>query len=142
MPRHQPRVGIMQHGQGTTHYRSDRLAALLARLGSDADGERMATLRLLDRELERAGASWAELAGRLAAPAAQQPPAAREAGGPVFTRPQEAAKWVWRHPGFRPRNARERDFVASLQNWPRRPSAKQVEWIAKIVARLGGEVVR
>lgn len=134
----------MHDGQGTSHYRSDRLAALLARLGSDADGERLAVLRLLDREIERAGLGWPELASTLATAfaAAQQPPAARERAGPVFDCPQDAAKWVWRHPDFRPRNARERDFVAALQNWPRRPSAKQIEWIAQIVARLGGEVVR
>ena len=133
----------MHDGNVSNHYRTDRIAALLARLGSDAEGERMATLRLLDRELERAGVGWSELAAQLTAhpaPAADRPPAPRDNGGPVFTRPQEAAKWVWRHPDFRPRNARERDFIAAMQNWPRRPSAKQVEWLAEIVARLGGGV--
>jgi hypothetical protein len=60
----------------------DRLAKIIPRLGSNHDGERLATLCAIDRVLKAAGASWVDLAASIAAPAIRPPTAPRNASRP------------------------------------------------------------
>lgn len=60
----------------------DRLAKILPRLGSNHDGERLATLHALDRVLKAAGASWTDFAASIAAPAVSPATASRKAFQP------------------------------------------------------------
>lgn len=112
-----------------------RLAKLIARLGSGADGERLAVLGLLDRELGRAGVTWTDLAQQLLTEA----PGPTNSRAPVFEVSCEAAQWVWRHPQWRP-TGKERDFVATMAAWQGPLSDRQAAWLAAIVTRLGGQV--
>ncbi len=47
---------------------ADRLDPLIRRLASDKDGEVIACVRAISRQLDKAGASWHDLADRLTAP--------------------------------------------------------------------------
>ena len=44
---------------------SDKLDPLVRRLASSSDGEVVACVRAIDRQLDRAGASWHDLADKL-----------------------------------------------------------------------------
>lgn len=116
----------------------NRLHPLLARLGSDNEGERIATLRALDRQLARAGLSWTDLADRLtAAPVVLGPVGA----GDVLRSWCAVATWIVARPKWTP-SPREADFVGSmcaiLSEPSTQPTPKQAKRLAGIAERLGG----
>ena len=115
---------------------------LVARLGSDADGERLACLRQLDRVLERAGLSWTELARRLDGPVAKREPQPKPRTERHHREPpdwREMINFIVAHPNWRP-SAKEENFVFSMARLVtrRRPTPKQTIWLNDIIDRLRG----
>ncbi len=112
-----------------------RLDPLIRRLASDRDGEVIACVRAISRQLEKAGLNFHDLADRLAAPE----PAAEDDAPPVFTDYAEAVEWILAT-DCGDLTAREIDFLESmrgiLRKWPPRP--KQAVWIRALVEQLGG----
>ncbi len=114
-----------------------KLAPLIRRLASDQDGERLACVAALERQLDRAGLTFHDLADRLTT--APDSPAERD-DAPVFTDYDEAVEWLLatnngeltaRDIGFL------EDMVGILRKWP--PSPKQAAWLRSLLERLGGQ---
>ena len=112
-----------------------KLDPLIRRLSTDKDGEVVACVRAIERQLAKAGLSFHDLADRLAAPAV----ATEDDALPVFTDYAAAVEWLLASDcgDF---TAREIDFLESmrgiLRKWPPRP--KQAAWIRALVERIGG----
>ncbi len=114
----------------------DKLAILIPRLGSNRDGEIVATVRAIGRQLSKNGSDWHDLADRLTAPEA-----AAEAGQPpVFYDYLTAVEWLLATDAGE-LTARDIDFLVSMRGilyrFPARP--KQAAWIRGLVERMGGE---
>ena len=115
---------------------SDKLAILIPRLGSDRDGEIVATAAAITRQLSKAGADWHDLADRLtSAPAAP----AETSETMVFYDYLTAVEWLLatdcgelsaRDIGFC------EDMRGILYRWPAKP--KQAAWLGSLIERLGG----
>ncbi len=114
---------------------SDKLDPLVRRLASDKDGEVVACVRAIERQLEKAGLSFHDLADRLTAPEA----VAEDDAPAVFSDYGGAVDWVLATDSGE-LTAREIDFLESmrgiLRKWPPRP--KQARWIEALVERFGG----
>ena len=112
-----------------------KLDPLIRRLASDKDGEVIACVRAISRQLERAGLNFHDLADRLTAPE----PAAEDDAPAVFTDYAAAVEWLLTV-DCGDLTAREIDFLESmrgiLRKWP--PKPKQAAWISALVERLGG----
>lgn len=113
---------------------SPKIARMIPRLASDHDGEIVATVRAIRRTLEGAGLDLHALAASLEA----EPPRAQE-------REREPDGWrevaVWcRNVGQTRLTLKEFCFVSDLANQlaVRKPSEKQLAWLAKIYSRLRG----
>jgi hypothetical protein len=97
------------------------LGKLIPRLGSNHDGEVVATVRAIQRVLNNAGADLHDLCGQLGMP---------------------ARVIEWREDVElcrRFRNAmspREQEFIETLEGWRSEPSEKQMAWLQKIVRRF------
>jgi hypothetical protein len=106
---------------------SERLARLLPRLASDADGEVVATARALCRTLDRAGLDLNDLAARLT-----------EAPRPVDPAPDlRAMAEALYFDAFMRLTDREADFIDNavrLLAAGRPLSPKQAEWLARLYA--------
>ena len=111
-----------------------KLDPLVRRLASDKDGEVVACVRAIGRQLANAGLSFHDLADRLAAPEA----ATEDDVLPVSDY-AAAVEWLLATDCGDLR-AREIEFLESmrdiLRKWPPRP--KQARWIEALVERLGG----
>ena len=108
-----------------------KLAALLPRLASDCDGEVVATARAIGRQLRRAGADWHALAEAVTAePQEPEPDPEADARDVVLWLAKRAQR-------LRPK---ERAFINDLAAYVRlgtfRPTAKQLNWLDKIHARV------
>lgn len=123
----------------------DRVPPLVARLGSDSDGERLACLHQLDRVLGKAGLTWTELARRLNADAAPACCASRKA--PPVTDGDMLA-WLYHGADASRLSARETEFLDNLWSCPgfwademrgTLRSAKQRKWLRDIYARVARE---
>lgn len=79
----------------------ERLVKILPRLGSNFDGERLATLCAIDRVLEAAGASWTDFAASIATPAI----------GPSSKRPRKPSTASGNPPRWATSDADQRDFL-------------------------------
>ena len=115
---------------------ADRLDPLIRRLASDKDGEVIACVRAISRQLDKAGASWHDLADRLTAP--ETPAQADDA--PVFTDYREACLWILATDSgeLTARDIRFcEDMCNILRRWP--PTLKQGAWLRGLVEKLGGE---
>ena len=114
---------------------SDKLDPLVRRLASDKDGEVVACVHAIGRQLGKAGLSFHDLADRLTAPEA----VAEDDAPAVFSEYGEAVDWVLATDSG-DLTAREIDFLESmrgiLRKWP--PKPKQARWIEALVERLGG----
>ena len=115
---------------------ADRLDPLIRRLASDKDGEVIACVRAISRQLGKAGLTFHDLADRLTAPEA-----AAEAGQPpVFYDYLTAVEWLLATDAGE-LTARDIDFLVSMRGilyrFPARP--KQAAWIRGLVERMGGE---
>lgn len=110
---------------------------LMARLGSDSDGERLACLRQLDRVPEGAGLTWTDLARRLGDCEA----ADRDDPDERIGHWRIAVQWILSHPDWQPTEPEKR-FVMNMRRILKRhePTEKQARWIESIVSRLGGSV--
>ena len=114
-----------------------RLAALLPRLASESDGEVVATARAIGRQLRRAGADWHALAEAVTAEPRERPVYTEPAPDP-YADPRDVVLWLEMRPHrLRPK---ERAFINDLAAYVRlgtfRPTAKQLNWLDKIHARV------
>ena len=112
-----------------------RLDPLIRRLASDRDGEVIACVRAISRQLEKAGLNFHDLADRLAAP--ERPAQSHES--PVFFDYLTAVEWLLAT------NAGELSdndirFVKSMRGilFSGPPKPKQAAWITGLVEKLGG----
>ena len=120
---------------GALAHISDKLDPLVRRLASDKDGEALACVRAIGRQLEKAGLSFHDLADRLTAPEAA--PEGHER--PAFYDYLTAIEWILatdcgelsaRDIGFC------EDMRGILYRWPAKP--KQAAWLRSLIERLGG----
>ena len=115
---------------------ADRIDPLIRRLASDRDGEVLACVRAIGRQLDKAGASWHDLADKLTSDL-ETPAQSHEQ--PVFYDALTACEWILRTESGQ-LTANEIRFVRSmvgiLYRWPAWP--KQSRWISALVAKLGG----
>ncbi len=95
-----------------------QLGKLIPRLGSEFDGEVIATARAIERTLKAAGRDWHDLANALRAP-------------PTDWR--SVARFCADHQGQL--SARELDFIISISRLPR-ITEKQANWLRDIASRL------
>ncbi len=112
-----------------------KLERLVPRLGSDSDGEVIATVRAIGRTLAGSNLDWHDLAAALKAPDRREPPAGLR---------DLLAVAVWCRDRAAHLNGREANFVATVarQLAAGRPiSPKQRAWLATIydALREGGE---
>jgi hypothetical protein len=98
------------------------LDKLIRRLGSNHDGERLATVHAIDRVLKTAGRDWHDLAAALTGSADDWRAMAQ------FCRSQAHRL-----------TPREFDFINNIVMRGCEPSEKQWRWLRGIFARLGGE---
>jgi hypothetical protein len=104
-----------------------QLGKLLPLLGSNHDGEVVATARAIRRLLQGTGHDWHDLVSALHLPAARSH-ACRD----------------WRDDlahcaaTIDLLSEREREFLRSLAHWRGEPSPKQLDWLAAIASRLRG----
>ena len=114
---------------------SDKLDPLIRRLSTDKDGEVVACVRAIERQLHKAGLTFHDLADRLTAPEA----AAEDDAPAVFTNYAAAVEWLLAT-DCDDLTAREIEFLESmcsiLRKWP--PKPRQARWIEALVKRLGG----
>ena len=113
----------------------DKLDPLVRRLASDKDGEVVACVRAIGRQLQKAGLSFHDLADQLAA--TETPAESHEP--PVFYDYLTAVEWILAT-DCGELAARDIDFCQDvrlqLYYWPASP--KQAAWIRGLVERLGG----
>jgi hypothetical protein len=105
------------------HETADRLTKLLGLLSSDHDGERAAAGRKADQFVRSLGLSWSDIVFPSDA---------------IADRDWHAmAAYCNRHSDQL--TDKERDFIATMLEWRRRPSEKQEKWLCDIYARLVSE---
>jgi len=107
-----------------------KLTKLLPLLGSDKDGEVLATVSAIGRLLSTAHLDWHDLAALIEHGYAT--PARPQTNGPRW---QDMAKDLLARGSFVLRDA-ERDFLESMAHWPTAPSDKQTEWLQSISDRV------
>ncbi len=114
---------------------SHKLDPLVRRLASDKDGEVLACVAALKRQLAKVGLDFNDLAGMLAAPEA----AAKDDALPVFSDYAAAVEWLLASDRGDLAD-RDFDFLVSMRGILRRfePRPKQAAWIRGLVERLGG----
>ena len=100
-----------------------RLVAVLGMLGSEHDGEALAAARMAERIRRDMGASWGDLIGQDAAPAAPAPDPWQATV--AACQAQNARLTAW-----------ETAFLAVLAGYTHPPSAKQAATLAGIAARV------
>ena len=113
-----------------------KLDLLIRRLASDQDGERLACVAAIQRQLDRAGLSIHDLADKLTSEP-ETPAQSREA--PVFTDYAETVAWILAIAcgALRARDINFcEDMPTILRRWP--PTPRQAAWIRGLVEKLGG----
>lgn len=125
---------------------TDKLGKLIPRLGTDADGEVVATVRAIGRALQSHGCDWHDLAAALKpqAPAplyrqnsAGRQPMSRATGAETFLR---MALWLQGAP-FQSLSDRSRSFVNAMVRTLGAGtdiSTKQKRYLADLFAKNGG----
>ena len=114
----------------------DKIAILIPRLASDKDGEVVATVRAIGRQLQKAGSDWHDLASRLTAPVPVDPPDTNFTGVRSY---REAVMWILDNEDGAIGD-KEFDFLTNLRSSlsRRAPTAKQAKWLGDILERCGG----
>ncbi len=114
---------------------SDKLDPLVRRLASSSDGEVVACVRAIERQLDKAGLNFHDLAGMLTAP---ETPVESHVP-PVFYDYLTAVEWILAS-DCGALNSRDigfcEDMRAVLYRWPASP--KQAAWLRSLIERLGG----
>ncbi len=114
-----------------------KIDPLIRRLASDKDGERLACVAAIERQLGKAGLTFHDLADTLTS--APEPPAENNEVM-AFTNYAEAVEWILATDNGE-LTATQIRFVESmseiLERWPPRP--RQAEWLRSLVVRLGGQ---
>jgi hypothetical protein len=116
-----------------------KLARLIPLLGTDKDGEALATVRALERTLRTAGYDFHALAQVVAEPQTVVVYGERPAPPPESL--LDIAKWCRTNHGGR-LSAREEKFIADMLarlTWRCQPTEKQERWLRSIYLKLGGE---
>jgi hypothetical protein len=111
---------------------TSQIGKLIRLLGSDKDGEVVATARALGRTLKATGRDWHDLADV----------AERYLARPTIpVRPpwQMLAQECLRQGGAYRLKAGERQFLVGMTNWTSEPSERQWAWLRAIAAALGVE---
>ncbi len=115
---------------------SHKLDPLVRRLASDKDGEVVACVAAMKRQLAKVGLDFHDLADQLTAPEA----AAEDDAPAVFTDYSAAVESLLASDRG-DLSVREIRFLESmrgiLRRWPPRP--KQAAWLRALVEKLGGE---
>jgi hypothetical protein len=107
-----------------------KLAAILSRLGSPFDGEKLAAARLATELIGRLGVQWHDIINiRLLEQTRPSPP-------PEAPCWRAMLKTCARH--FESLSASEQNFIANLAGYTHRPTARQIEWLTSIFEKLGG----
>ena len=115
---------------------ANRIDPLIRRLASDMDGEIVACVRAIDRQLNRAGLTFHDLADRLTR--VQETPAQKHEPQ-AFYDYLTACEWILRTDcgELSARDIRfAEDMRAILYRWP--PKPKQAAWLRTLVEKLGG----
>lgn len=108
----------------------DKVLALLPRLASDADGEVLATARLILRQLSAAETDWHDLVSRLKASSISREESMSSAW-------RDVAHWCAEH--GETLSEKERSFVRDMANrliLGAKPTEKQAAWLRAIFAKL------
>ena len=115
---------------------ADKLAKVLALLGSPYDGERAGAALLADRLMREAGLTWRDLLSRAAvlAGAAQPAPLSQPPADP-WTR----ARWTLAR--LRRAKLHEREFLADIAGRAGPLSWRQEAWLDALVQRAQAESV-
>lgn len=109
-----------------------RIGQLVRLLGSDRDGERLASLAAIDKTLKSNHLDWHVLADAVERGIIMLKNQRRE------DRPwQRLAGDCLRFAGYHRLKPVEREFLASMQAWPHEPSSKQWAWLEAIAAAVG-----
>jgi hypothetical protein len=103
---------------------TDRLAKLCGMLGSAHAGERAAAAAKADDMVRSMGLRWADVISVPLVPVE----------APADISWQAALDVCLEH--IRELNPRDQNFVRSLSRWSGEPSAKQVDWLLDIYARI------
>ena len=114
---------------------AERLDPLIRRLASSNDGEIVACVVALRRQLEKAGLDFHDLADRLTGPEAP----AQSHEPPVFYDYLTAVEWLLATDcgELTARDIRFcEDMRGILYRWPAKP--KQAAWLRSLIERLGG----
>jgi hypothetical protein len=114
-----------------------RLAPLIGKLGSDHEGEVVASARAIGKLLLKQGLGWNDLAARLTTEGVEF----GEDEAVVLHHWRIAVEWIRTNPEWAPTD-RERAFIFDMRRFLKRrdPTPKQAEWIAGIAERLGARV--
>jgi len=107
---------------------TDRLAKLCGMLGSAHDGERAAAAALADRMVSELGLTWHDV---ISVPLVPADPISADS-----VTWQEALDVCLEH--IHELDARSQAFVRSLARWRGPPSAKQLDWLFDVYARVDG----
>ena len=116
----------------------DKLDPLIRRLASDRDGEVLACVAVLKRQLAKAGLDFNDLAGMLTAPAVTHHPEPDDHGCGAQSY-REAVDWlITLKPGAL--SGKEKDFILNMSDrlHSGSPTEKQAKWIVNIFEKLGG----
>jgi hypothetical protein len=112
-----------------------RLGRLIPRLASDKDGEVLATVAAIRRQLTALGLDLHDLAAAL-----ESQPEPRRYGVPDWTPTtwREAARWLAEADQGQ-LSQREREFVDAMRRWRSKPSERQLKWLHDLIEREGAE---
>jgi len=133
-----------------------RVVQLVALLGSNHDGERLASLKALDRVLSKSGTGWSDLAARLDGEAGPSQSALDAAYSRGFAdaqrrtvrKPQTAAEVAeWLAVRLNRLTDKETGFVLDMASRAWRGgdmglTAKQLNWLASIFGRVSAQEAR
>jgi hypothetical protein len=113
-----------------------KLDPLIRRLASDSDGEVIGCVRAIGRQLNRAGASWHDLADKLTS-APEMPKQRHESA--TFYDYLTAVEWILRTNSGE-LSDRDVEFAESMRGilYRRQPTAKQAAWLRGLVGKMGG----
>jgi hypothetical protein len=105
-----------------------QLGKMIPRLGSNHDGEVVATARAIERVLRGVGHDWHDLVKGLHLPVAQSDACSDWRDDLAYC--AENMDCFDDH---------ERDFLRSMAHWRGQPSPKQRDWLAALADRVRGE---
>ena len=111
---------------------ASKIDPLIRRLASDQDGEILACVAALKRQLAKVGLDFNDLAGTLTA-------GRSEPSSDQVCNHREVLAWII-STNLGQLAEKEREFVLNMSDWVRTrdPTPKQAQWIYNIFKRLGG----